>query len=80
MSMVCKILSDNYILIMNGNNFILQQIYDRLTSIGISDISWNPSKDPDYTKQIVLINTKLSDSKLNSQDTGYLEFLNKINT
>ena len=45
MSMVCKILSDNYILIMNGNNFILQQIYDRLTSIGISDISWNPSKD-----------------------------------
>ena len=80
MSMVCKILSDNFILIMNGNNFILQQIYDRLTSIGITDISWNPSKDPDYSKRIVLINTKLSDSKLNSQDQDYIEFLNKINT
>ena len=59
MSMVCKILSDDFILIMNGNNFILQQIYDRLTSIGITDISWNPSKDPDYSKHIILINTKL---------------------
>lgn len=80
MSMVCKILSDDFILIMNGNNFILQQIYDRLTSIGITDISWNPSKDPDYSKKIVLINTKLSDSKLNSQDQDYIEFLSKINT
>lgn len=80
MAMVCKILSDSYILIMNGNNFILQQIYDRLTSIGITDISWNPSKDPDYSKRIVLINTKLSDSKLNLQDTDYINFLSKINT
>ena len=80
MSMVCKILSDDFILIMNGNNFILQQIYDRLTSIGVTDISWNPSKDPDYSKQIVLINTKLSDSKLNNQDQDYIRFLNKINT
>ena len=60
MAMVCKILNNETILIMNGNNFILQQIYDRLISIGISNISWNPSKDPDYNKRIVLINTKLS--------------------
>lgn len=80
MSIVCKVLSDDFILIMNGNNFILQQIYDRLTSIGVTDIGWNPSKDPDYSKQIVLINTKLSDSKLNNQDQDYIGFLNKINT
>lgn len=80
MSLVCKILSNDRILIMNGNNFILQQIYERLLSFDITDVSWNPSKEPDYTKRIVLINTKSSDERLNRQDENYLAFLKKVNT
>ena len=80
MSLVCKILEDDRILIMNGSNFILQQIYDRLVSFGIEDVSWNPSKEPDYTKRIILINTKSSDERLNKQDCNYLNFLKQVNT
>ena len=80
MSLVCKILSNDRILIMNGNNFILQQIYERLQSFDITDVSWNPSKEPDYSKRIVLINTKSSDERLNRQDEAYLSFLKKVNT
>ena len=80
MSLVCKILSNDRILIMNGNNFILQQIYERLLSFDITDVSWNPSKEPDYTKRIVLINTKSSDERLNRKDENYLTFLKSVNT
>ena len=80
MSLVCKILENDRILIMNGNNFILQQIYDRLVSFNILDVSWNPSKEPDYSKRIVLLNTKGSDERLNRQDENYLNFLKKVNT
>lgn len=80
MSLVCKILENDRILIMNGSNFILQQIYDRLVSFGIEDVSWNPSKEPDYTKRIILINTKSSDERLNKQDCNYLSFLKQVNT
>ena len=79
-SMVCKILKDDKILITNGNNIILQQIYDRLVSFGITSVGWNPSGEPDYSKQIVLINTATSDSRLNSQDEKYINFLKTVNT
>ncbi len=80
MSLICKILESDRILILNGNNIILQQIYERLFSFGITDVSWNPSKEPDYTKRIVLINAKSSDERLNKQDEAYLAFLKQINT
>ena len=80
MSLVCKILENDKILILNGNNIILQQIYDRLISFGITDVSWNPSKEPDYTKSIVLINARSSDERLNKQDEAYLTFLKQVNT
>ena len=79
MSLICKTLENDKILILNGNNIILQQIYDRLLSFGITDVSWNPSKEPDYTKRIVLINAKSSDERLNKQNTAYLEFLKQVN-
>ena len=79
-SMVCKILKDDKILITNGNNIILQQIYERLLSFGITNIGWNPSCEPDYDKRIVLINTATSDSRLNSQDEKYINFLKTVNT
>lgn len=80
LSLVCKVLKNDKILILNGNNFILQQIYERLISFGETDISWNPSKEPDYSKRIVLFNTKGSDSRLNSQDKNYINFLKEVNT
>lgn len=80
MCLLCKMLVDDKILILNDNNFILQQIYERLLSFGMTDISWNPSKEPDYTKQIVLLNTSSSDSRLNSQNIEYLSFLKEVNT
>lgn len=79
MSLLCKVLEKDKILILNNNNFILQQIYERLLSFGIEDISWNPSKDPDYSKRIVILNTSSSDSRLNKQDINYLEYLKKVN-
>lgn len=80
MSFVCKILKDDKILILNNKNFILQQIYDRLTSFGIDDISWNPSKKPDYSKRIVIMNTKGSDQALNRNDQEYINYLKTVNT
>ena len=78
MSLTTSLLKDKKTLITNGNNFILQQIYERLLSFGLTDISWNPSDEPDYTKQIVLINTKTSDSRLNNQDEKYINFLKTV--
>lgn len=80
MSLICKVLENDKILMMNGNNIILQQIYDRLLSFGITDISWNPGKEPDYNKRIVLINAKSSDERLNRYDLDYLNFLQKVET
>lgn len=80
MSLLCKILLTDNILILNDNNFILQQIYERLLSFGIEDISWNPSKEPDYTKKIVLLNTKSSDSRLNTHNEVYINYLQTVNT
>lgn len=80
MSLVCKILKNDKILILNNNNFILNQIYERLVSFGIIDISWNPSNEPDYNKQIVILNTSSSDSRLNRQDEKYINFLKSVTT
>lgn len=79
MCLLCKILENDRILIMNDNNFILDQIYERLLSFDITDVSWNPGKEPDYTKRIVLLNTSSSDSRLNRQDPAYLSFLKTVN-
>jgi superfamily II DNA or RNA helicase len=78
MSLTTRLLKDKKTLITNGNNFILQQIYDRLVSFGETDISWNPSSEPDYSKRVVLINTSTSDSRLNKQDEKYIEFLKQV--
>ena len=75
MSIVCKMLNKEKILILNGNNIILGQIAERLESFGITDISWNPSKEPDYTKQIVILNIAGSNSRLDRQDEKYINFL-----
>lgn len=80
LSLVCKVLKNNKILILNGNNFILTQIYERLLSFGETDISWIQSKEPDYSKRIVLLNTSSSDSRLNRQDETYINFLKEVNT
>ncbi|MGN1393417.1 MAG: DEAD/DEAH box helicase [Succinivibrionaceae bacterium] len=80
MSFVCKILENEKILILNDNNFILDQIYKRLLSFGLTSISWNPSKDPDYTKNIVILNTSGSDAKLNKQDQDYIKYLQNVHT
>ena len=80
MSLLCECLKDYKILILNDNNFILTQIYDRLISFGEKDISWNPSKEPDYTKRIVLLNTKGSDIRLNKKDQLYLDYLQNVET
>ena len=83
MSIVCKCLiqQNEKILILNGNNIILSQIAERLESFGITDISWNPSKEPDYTKQIVILNIAGSNSRLDKQDKKYIDFLkNDVNT
>lgn len=78
MCLLCKYLKNNKILIMNNNNFILNQIYERLLSFNEQDISWNPGKEPDYSKRIILLNTASSDSRLNRQDENYIKFLKEI--
>lgn len=78
MSLTSKLLKDKKIFITNGNNFILQQIYDRLVSFGEDDISWNPSSEPDYSKHIVIMNTSSSDVRLNKHDENYINFLKEV--
>ena len=80
LSLVCKILKNDKILILNGNNFILTQIYERLLSFGETDVSWIQGKEPDYSKRIVLLNTSGSDSRLNRQNEAYINFLKEVNT
>ena len=78
MCLLVELLRDKKVLITNGNNFILQQIYDRLISFGETDISWNKTKDPDYTKRIIIINTSSSDVRLNEQNQDYINFLKTV--
>lgn len=80
MSLACKVLKNDKILILNGNNFILNQIYERLLSFGETDISWIQSGEPDYSKRIILLNTSGSDSRLNRQNEAYINFLKEVNT
>ena len=76
--LLVELLKDKKVLITNGNNFILQQIYDRLISFGETDISWNKTKDPDYSKRIIIINTSSSDVRLNEQNQDYIDFLKTV--
>lgn len=78
MCLLVELLKDKKVLITNGNNFILQQIYDRLVLFGETDISWNKTKDPDYTKRIIIINTSSSDVRLNAQNQDYINFLKTV--
>lgn len=78
MCLLVELLKDKKVLITNGNNFILQQIYDRLVSFGETDISWNKTEDPDYTKRIIIINTSSSDVRLNEQNQEYIKFLKTV--
>lgn len=76
--LLVELLKDKKVLITNGNNFILQQIYDRLLSFGETDISWNKTRDPDYSKRIIIINTSSSDVRLNEQNQDYINFLKTV--
>ena len=80
MSLVTQVLSKDKILIINNNNFILKQIYDRILSFGETDICYNKGEEPDYSKRIVIMSSGLSDSRLNTQNKDYITFLNKVNT
>ena len=80
MCLLCEYIKNYKILILNNNNFILTQIYDRLKSFGEENVSWNPSKEPDYSKRIVLFNTASSNIRLCKQDENYLKFLNEVET
>ena len=80
MALVTKVLKDNKILILNDNNFILDQIHERILSFGIEDISFNSGGKPDFTKRICLFNTAGSDSRLKAEDPDYIKFLSNINT
>ena len=80
MSLICKVFSEKRILILNDNNKILDQIYERICSFGMEDeVSWHPSEEPDYSARIVLINSSTSDSRLNSQNEDYINFLKEVN-
>lgn len=78
MCLLIELLKEKKVLITNGNNFILQQIYDRLISFGEKNISWNKTKDPDYSKRIIIINTSSSDVRLNEQNQDYINFLKTV--
>lgn len=78
MSLVCKVLKNDRILIMNDNDFILKQIYDRLRSFNITDVSFNPGKDPDYSKRIIIFNTASSNSRIKRKNIDYLTFLQDV--
>lgn len=77
LALTCKCLLKNNekILILNGNNLILGQLAERLKSFGITDISWEEGKEPDFAKSVVVMNIANSDSHLNRQDEKYISYL-----
>lgn len=79
MSIVVKMLKDHKILITNDNGFILQQIKDRLISVGISseDISMNIN---DLSKRICILTSDILYSHIKRKDQDLLDYLKQVNT
>ena len=64
-------------LVINNQNFILKQIYDRFIGMGISadEISVTPD---DLSKRIVIISSQISYNRLKQGDQDYLNYLKDV--
>lgn len=64
-------------LIINNQNFILKQIYDRFISMGISEEEISMSVD-DLSKRILIISSQISYNRIKQGDEKYLEYLKDV--
>lgn len=64
-------------LIINNQNFILKQIYDRFVSMGISEDEISMSIE-DLDKRILIISSQTSYIRLKQRDEKYLKFLEDV--
>lgn len=77
MSLLVMLWENKRILITCNQNFILQQIYDRLVSLGvcIADISMSGE---DLGRRIQIMSSQLSYNKIKRKDVEYLDYLKGV--
>ena len=64
-------------LVMNNQNFILKQIYDRFISMGIKEEEISMSTE-DLSKRILIVSSQTSYNRIKQRDEEYLKFLEKV--
>ena len=64
-------------LVMNNQNFILKQIYERFISMGISEDEISMSTE-DLSKRILIVSSQTSYNRLKQRDEAYLNFLKDV--
>lgn len=64
-------------LVMNNQNFILKQIYDRFISMGIKEEEISMSTD-DLSKRILIVSSQTSYNRIKQRDPDYLKFLEDV--
>ena len=77
MTLTALLMKDKRILVMNNQNFILKQIYDRFVEMGIpkEDISTGTE---DLSKRIVIISSQTSYNRIKESNTEYLDYLKTV--
>lgn len=79
MTLVALLLKDQKILVINNQNFILRQIYERFLAMGISkdDIGTGTT---DLSKRIVIISSQTSYNRIKECNEEYLNYLKTVDT
>lgn len=77
MTLTALLMKNKKILVMNNQNFILKQIYERFLAMGIDkeEIGTGVS---DLSKRIVIISSQTSYNKIKEQNEEYLNYLKSV--
>lgn len=79
MTLVALLLRDQRILVINNQNFILRQIYERFLAMGIKEDDIGTGTT-DLSKRIVIISSQTSYNKIKEKNEEYLNYLKTVDT
>lgn len=77
MTLTALLMKDKKILVMNNQNFILKQIYERFLDMGIPKEEIGTGVT-DLSKRIVIISAQTSYNKIKEQNEDYLNYLKTV--
>lgn len=79
MTLVALLLKDQRILVINNQNFILRQIYERFLAMGIKEDDIGTGTT-DLSKRIVIISSQTSYNRIKEGNEEYLNYLKTVDT